>query len=73
MKCIDVWDAILLLLTFRKHHPYWLYDRWDASERQFPEPDEVCRLRALLKLAEDKFDSKLDELSSEEAKKDAHL
>ncbi|KAI3583903.1 hypothetical protein IWW34DRAFT_830317 [Fusarium oxysporum f. sp. albedinis] len=73
MKCIDVWDAILLLLTFRKHHPYWLYDRWDASERQFPEPDEVCRFRALLKLAEDKFDSKLDELSSEEAKKDAHL
>ncbi|EWY87892.1 hypothetical protein FOYG_09269 [Fusarium oxysporum NRRL 32931] len=40
MKGIDVWDAILLLLTFRKHHPSWLYDRWDASERQFPEPDE---------------------------------
>ncbi|KAF5534988.1 hypothetical protein FNAPI_12207 [Fusarium napiforme] len=70
---IDIWDAISMLLTFRKHHPTWLYDRWDGSEMQFSEPDEVGRFKALLKLMEDKFDSKLGDLSLEKTKRDAHL
>ncbi|KAF5534698.1 regulator-Ty1 transposition [Fusarium mexicanum] len=73
MKKFDAWDVILLLMTFRQRQTPWMCNLGDFSKTKFPEPIEVCRYRALLKIAEKEFDQKLGENLSEEAKKDAHL
>ncbi|KAF5661558.1 hypothetical protein FCIRC_11798 [Fusarium circinatum] len=73
---IDIWDAILLLLTFKKHHSTNWYNLWDASDMHSREPDEVRRFKALLKYTEDRVNStlaQLNDLSEEEARKVAHL